>query len=92
MHGVVAPLWHGATIVVVSLLFWWWLLFFTPVFAYTMSFSLILPIKANSSHTSHHGNPFRLLLGDVKLFVLILYGRLDLEMKWFGKHTILQVS
>ena len=90
--------WHfcgmvgAAAFLLASLLFRWWLLFFAPAFSYTMSFSSHLFIEGNSPHTSHHGHPFWSLLCNCKLFLLMLSGRLDREMKRLGKRPVLQVS
>ncbi|KAK1264741.1 hypothetical protein QJS04_geneDACA011424 [Acorus gramineus] len=66
----------------------WWLALLVPVFGYGFAWYGHLFVEGNKPATFDH--PVWSLLCDLKMFSLMLTGRMDMEIKRLGKRPVLQ--
>ncbi|XP_031485625.1 uncharacterized protein LOC116254386 isoform X2 [Nymphaea colorata] len=66
----------------------WWLVFFAPLSGYGLAWYSHFFVEGNIPAT--YGHPFWSLICDLKMFVLMLTGQMDKEMKRLGKRPVLQ--
>ncbi|CAN6471424.1 unnamed protein product [Victoria cruziana] len=87
--------WHffGALIAILFLIsaifLRWWLVFFAPLSGYGLAWYSHFFVEGNIPAT--YGHPYWSLVCGLKMFVLILTGQMDKEMKRLGKRPVLQV-
>jgi hypothetical protein len=68
----------------------WWLLFCAPLFGYGLAWYSHFFIEGNTP--ASFGHPIWSFICDYKMFILMLTGRMDREIKRLGKRPMLQVS
>ncbi|KAG0559284.1 hypothetical protein M758_10G091900 [Ceratodon purpureus] len=68
----------------------WWLLFFAPLFGYGFAWYSHFFVEGN--RPASFGHPIWSFICDYKMFILMLTGRMDREIKRLGKRPMLQVS
>lgn len=87
--------WHfvgtltGIFFLLCSVVFSWWFLFFVPFFGYGFAWYSHFFVEGNVPAT--FGHPFWSFLCDLKMFALMLTGKMDKEIKRLGKRPVLQV-
>lgn len=72
-----------------AVLFNWWFLFFVPLFGYGLAWYSHFYVEGNIPAT--FGHPIWSLFCDFKMFVLMITGQMDREIKRLGKRPVLQL-
>ncbi|KAL7265461.1 hypothetical protein ACSBR1_003271 [Camellia fascicularis] len=89
-------LWHfvgtltSILCLVYSVWFNWWFVFFVPLFGYGLAWYSHFFVEGNFPAT--FGHPFWSLLCDFKMFMLMITGQMDREIKRLGKRPIILES
>ncbi|XP_043709944.1 uncharacterized protein LOC122658868 [Telopea speciosissima] len=84
--------WHfagtllGFSLLVYSIFFNWWFVFLVPIFGYGCAWYSHFFVEGNVPAT--YGHPFWSFLGDIKMFGLMLTGKMEKEIKRLGKRPL----
>ncbi|XP_024383751.1 uncharacterized protein [Physcomitrium patens] len=86
--------WHfcatglAAVFTIAGIVIKWWLLFFAPLFGFGLAWYSHFFIEGNKPGS--FGHPIWSFICDYKMFILMLTGRMDREIKRLGKRPMLQ--